>query len=186
VQKGPGVGSFFFLLFSFFHFLISLIFFHLVKKFKPYIQEDPNNLQPWKSHDNYGYRLEPLNKTKDWPEFEPPFANDLINKMKGKKIAVIGRRRIGKSFTIEYICTHFLRTSNTPFFVMTFVGDGSSLLSVLQTALSEFDPVIAPPENLIEAIKLFFWLAYSGVYVFLDEFQRIRNIKGAEDIFQVN
>ena len=131
--------------------------------------------------------MEPRQETKNWPEFKPPFAEDLEKIMKEKhKVAIIGRRRIGKSFTIEYICRHTLRTSNKPFFVITFIGNEQLFLQFLQRALDEFDPLIAPPQNLIEAFKLFFWLAYSGVYVFLDEFQRIRNIKGAEDIFQVN
>jgi len=100
------------------------------------------------------------------------------------KVAIIGRRRIGKSFTIEYICRHTLRTSNKPFFVITFIGNEQLFLQFLQRALDEFDPLIAPPQNLIEAFKLFFWLAYSGVNVFLDEFQLIK-MKGAIDLFQV-
>jgi len=55
---------------------------------------------------------------------------------------------------------------------------------VLEEALLVFDPELPVPPDVLGVAHFLGWLLRSGVYVFIDEFQRLANISGMMEALQ--
>lgn len=51
-----------------------------------------------------------------------------------------------------------------------------TFVSNVRLAVQQFDPTIPKPQNIHAAIRLLWWLMHSGVWVIIDEWQRIKQL----------
>ena len=132
----------------------------------------------WKPQKGTGYYVEPLATTPGWPTFDLSLEKNLVDilvKKRAQRIAIIGRRRLGKTATIVKICEIHLK-GLVPVFFITVSDNPQLFLDTVKESIAAFDPEIKPPNSIFDIMELFYWLIKSGVYVILDEFQRIKSL----------
>jgi hypothetical protein len=114
----------------------------------------------------------------------------LVNKFKqpGIRLAISGRRRVGKSFLVCTMAHQHLKGTVPVLYLMAPASKDQQLkidfIEEVHRKIVEFDPSIelAPPGDVKDVIFLLGWLLKSKVWVIIDEFQRLTSLS---HLFQV-
>jgi len=118
-----------------------------------------------------------IKRAPGWPNIQHPQFEYFLSLFNAKGLHNIsGRRLIGKTHIFSNIALALANKHHVVY--ITAKEDEWEFAHKVESALKEFDSRIAVHLNARDAVDALWWLMHSGVYVIIDEFQRLGKTQG--------